>query len=84
MVARLGANLKAQWSAFSKLYIRGATTKKHAKKHGYKTLRAEFANMLVIEAALKGWQSGPLGYSSFVRRIPSSMLPLFMKRLVRD
>ena len=40
--------------------------------------------MLVIDAALKGWQSGPLGYSSLVRTIPSSMLPLFMKRLVRN
>ena len=28
MVARLGAKLEAKWSAFSKLYIRGPTTKK--------------------------------------------------------
>jgi hypothetical protein len=84
MVARLGAKLEAKWSAFSKLNIRGPTTKKHAKIHGYKTLRAEFAHMLVIDAALKGWQSGPLGYSSLVRTIPSSMSPLFIKRLARD
>ena len=73
MVARLGAKLEAQWSAFSKLYTRGAK-KKTREEHGSKTLRAEFARMLVIDAALKGWQSGPLGYSSLVRTIPSSTL----------
>ena len=62
---------------FLRFILVGRPHKEHAQKYGYKILRAEFAHMLVIGAALKGWQSGPLGYFSLVHSTPISMLPFF-------
>jgi hypothetical protein len=58
MVARLGAKFKAQWSAFSKLYIRGPTAKKTCEEKW----------LQVTQSRVRAHVSDRLGFERLAKR----------------